>query len=373
MTEFFLPELPRLLPVAYHPKAAQIEFWSNGWVRRQLGDCFAREEDLLSFLRQRNGLYGPLTVPDANERRTLDVTDWYQYVTVIDSSASDRSALGADEADARAVFAGIMAAFHGGPGGDEAHPYARAGKDLWRRISPALSPAQTRRFTDALEAFMRGCATEIGYKLASRVPDYATCMAVRMDSFGCGFIRLMTEYAAEVDMTADEPLLRDVHTYGMRQMITVNDLLSWRKEHAQEDKMTLVRVLIERDGLGLQQSVDRLCRLVEHHERAYLEARDRLLHGPHGSRADIRAYLRGLDHLIGGSQEFEYLTPRYFGDGYVWDGSTSGWISLTAPVARLRPQSPPPPPPPPGRGPGNDPGASLASSTGRPEPSMTGI
>jgi hypothetical protein len=352
MTEFFLPELPRLLPVAYHPRAAQLEFRSNGWVCRRLGGCFAREEDLLSFLRQRNGLYGPLTVPEADDQRALDVTDWYQYVTVIDSLASDRSALGADEADARAVFAGIMADFNSGREGSEDLPYGRAGQDLWRRISPGLSSAQRRRFADALETFLRGCATEIGFKLTDRVPDYETCMAVRMDSFGCDFIRLMTEYAAEVDMTDCEPLLTDLHLHGMRQMITVNDLLSWRKEHAQEDKMTLVRVLIEREGFDLQQSVERLCELVEHHERAYLAARDRLLHGPYGSRPDIRSYLRGLDHLIGGSQEFEYLTPRYFGDGYVWDGSTSGWISLTAPVTRFRPW------------PGHDPAADACLAAG---------
>ncbi|WP_425244986.1 terpene synthase family protein [Streptomyces sp. NEAU-NA10] len=361
MTEFYLPELPRLLPVAYHPKAAQIEFRSNGWVRRLLGGCFVGEDDLLSFLRQRNGLYGPLTVPDADERRALDVTDWYQYVTVIDSAVSDRSALGADESGARAVFAGIMTDFHGGRGGGERLPYARAGQELWRRIGPGLSPAQVRRFADALEAFLHGCATEIGFKLTDRVPDYETCMAVRLDSFGCDFIRLMTEYAAEVDMTAHDGLLGDVHTHAMRQMIIVNDLLSWRKEHAQGDKMTLVRVLIEREGLGLQQSVDQLCGWVEHHEKAYLAARDRLLDGPHGSRPDLRAYLRALDHCIGGSQEFEYLTPRYFGDGYVWDGSTSGWLSLTAPVTRFRPH----------RGPAPDADASLAGGTRRSAPSMT--
>ncbi len=361
MTDIYLPELPRLLPVAYHPKAAQIEFRSNGWVRRLLGGCFAREEDLLFFLRQRNGLYGPLTAPDADERRALDVTDWYQYVTVIDSAVSERAALGADESDAREVFSGIMTDFHGGPGGSEQFPYAGAGKELWRRISPGLSSAQIRRFADALEAFLHGCATEIGFKLTDRVPDYETCMAVRMNSFGCDFIRLMTEYAAEIDMTAHDSLLTDVHTHAMRQMITVNDLLSWRKEHAQGDKMTLVRVLIEHEGLGLQQSVDQLCRLVEHHEKAYLAARDRLLDGPHGSRPDIRSYLRGLDHVIGGSQEFEYLTPRYFGDGYVWDGSTSGWISLTDPVTRFRPHS----------GCAPDAHASPAVGTGRPAPSMT--
>ncbi|MET8677142.1 terpene synthase family protein [Streptomyces sp. NPDC004647] len=363
MTEFFLPELPRLLPVAYHPKAAQIEFRSNGWVRRRLDSCFANEQDLLSFLRQRNGLYGPLTVPGADEQRALDVADWYQYVTVIDSSVSDRSALGADEADARAVFTGIMADFHGGGDGNEELPYGLAGKDLWRRISPGLTPAQIQRFAETLEAFLRGCATEIRFKLTDRVPDYETCMTVRLDSFGCDFIRLMTEYAAGVDMTAYDALLADVHTHAMRQMITVNDLLSWRKEHAEEDKMTLVRVLIEREGLGLQQSVDRLCELVEHHERAYLAARDRLLRGPHGTRADIRTYLNGLDHVIGGSQEFEYLTPRYFGDGYVWDGSTSGWISLTAPVTRFRPR--------PGTDADTEGDTEPERSTGRRAPSLT--
>ncbi|WP_322752630.1 hypothetical protein [Frankia sp. Cas3] len=111
--EFFLPELPRSLPFAYHPKAAQIEFASNGWVRAQLGECFATEEDLLFFLRQRNGIYGPLTVPNADDQRARDIADWYQYVTVIDSFVSDRSALCASDSKAREVFANIIADFHG--------------------------------------------------------------------------------------------------------------------------------------------------------------------------------------------------------------------------------------------------------------------
>jgi cytochrome P450 len=146
----------------------------------------------------------------------------------------------------------------------------------------------------------------------------------------------MTEYAAAVDMTGVLPALAVVHRHCMRQMIIINDLLSWRKEHAQDDKMTVVRVLTEGQGYGLQAAVDRLCELAERHERSYIAARDEILAGPLGGRSDVRAYLRGLDYLIGGSQEFEYLTPRYFGDGSVWDTSTSGWVSLDAPVARFR-------------------------------------
>lgn len=128
MSGFFLPELPRSLPVAYHPKAAQIEFASNGWVRAQLGECFATEEDLLFFLRQRNGIYGPLTVPDAEDQRARNIADWYQYVTVIDIFVSDRSDLGANDGKAREVFARIMGVFHGGEEPTEEFPYGRAGK-----------------------------------------------------------------------------------------------------------------------------------------------------------------------------------------------------------------------------------------------------
>ncbi|MBV9821521.1 MAG: hypothetical protein JO144_04695, partial [Actinobacteria bacterium] len=339
-TAFHLPELPRLLPVAYHPQAAQIEIASNGWVRQWLGDCFADEADLLRFLRQRNGIYGPLTVPEAATQRAQDIADWYQYVTVIDSFVSDRSALGASDGAARQLFDRLVGGFgaDSGTGTDDlpSTGYAAAAADLWRRISPGFSAGQRERFVASLAAFLRGCTTEIGAKLADEVPDYETCLAVRLDSFGCDFIELMTEYAAEVDMTDYQIELAEVHIQCMRQLILVNDLLSWRKEWAQDDKMTVVRVLVEREGLPLQQAVDRICGLIDHHERAYLRARDALL----GQSPELDRYLRGLDYLIGGSQEFEYLTPRYFGDGAAWDGSTSGWVDLTAETTRFLPDRP---------------------------------
>lgn len=336
--EFFLPELPRLLPFAYHPRAAQIETASNGWISRFLADAFPDEAELLRFLRQRNGIYGPLTVPHAGYQRALDIADWYQFVTVIDSAASDRRALGASTSTAGEFFVRVLADFDDGGVPDRDFPFGRAARDLWRRISPGFGPEQVRRFRASLEAFLRGCTTEIGAKLEGRTPDYEDCMAVRADSFGCEFIELMTEYGAEVDMSALLPELTAVHLHCRHQMILVNDLLSWRKERSQDDKMTAVRTLTEREGLGLQQAVDELCGRIERHERAYIAERDRILGGALGGRADVQAYLGGLDHLIGGSQEFEYLTPRYFGDGAVWDGSTSGWLDLDAPVARFRPE-----------------------------------
>lgn len=263
----------------------------------------------------------------------------FDAVTVIDSSVSDLSALGSSDRAARETFAGILDDFQGEESAGD-FPYGRAGKDLWNRISPGLTPPQIERFAASIKAFLAGCATEIRTKLRNEVPDYERCMAVRQDSFGCDFIELMTEYGAAVDMSEVLPDLSEVHLHGRRQMIIVNDLLSWRKEHAQDDRMTAVRVLIDREGLGLQEAVDHLCVLVDHHERAYIDARDRVLNSSLGRHTEVRTYLSALDHVIGGSQEFEYLTPRYFGDGFVWDGSTSGWISLDAPRTRFTPEPP---------------------------------
>lgn len=344
--DFYLPPLPRLLPVSYHPQAARIEIVSNGWVRRMLGECFADEAMLLVFLRQRNGIYGPITVPYADPARAQNIADWYQFVTVIDSFVSDETALGADSDAAREAFSAIMADVGtDGNGGAASTAYGRAAQDLWRRIRPGMSPHQVTRLVRSLKSFLDGCATEISVKLSGRVPDLETCMRVRMGSFGCEFLELFTEYAAEVDMSelAAQGVFDKAHHHGMRQLIIVNDLLSWRKEYADRDTMTTMRVLSEHEGLGQQEAVDRLCELVEHHERAYIAARDEVLNGPHGNDRDVRAYLSGLDHLIGGSQEFEYLTPRYFGDGSVWDGSTSGWLSLSAPIDRFRAAPAPPP------------------------------
>ncbi|CAM5331569.1 hypothetical protein SAVIM338S_00927 [Streptomyces avidinii] len=106
---------------------------------------------------------------------------------------------------------------------------------------------------------------------------------------------------------------------------------------ASQQHLNAIVVLRYTDSLTLQDAVDTLCRLIEDEGRAYLAARDRILHGPLGTRPDVVAYFGAVDHLIGGTQAYHYLTPRYFGDGYAPDGSTSGWLSLTEPLARLRP------------------------------------
>ncbi|KPA97847.1 MULTISPECIES: terpene synthase family protein [Pseudomonas] len=331
-TEFFLPQLPRLLPYAYHPNATRIEFASNGWVRRMLGDCFISESELLRFLRERNGLYGSLTVPRASEQRTQDVADWYQYVTLIDTVMAQIN-------NPHELFSTIVNGFNADEI-DDPRSYIKAANELWRRISPGLSKAQLARFLASLEVFLKGCTSEMDVQQGQSMDvfDYEACMALRRDSFGCDFIELLAEYGAEVDMSDCLEQMVEVHLHCRRQMILVNDLLSWRKERLHDEKINLVRILIELEGYDLQGAVNRLVALVEYHERAYIAARDELLSGLLGKRDDVRKYLLFLDHLMGGTQEFEYLTPRYFGDGSVWDGSTFGWVDLEAAVTRFREQ-----------------------------------
>ncbi|WP_326680869.1 terpene synthase family protein [Streptomyces sp. NBC_01237] len=334
-TEFYLPELPRLLPSAYHPNAVEIEVRSNAWVCRHLQSCFTDEQALLSYLRQRAGLYGPAVSPLADGQRAGDIADFYQYVTIVDDAIAGTST---SEQQARGALARITHGF--GTETDDTSPLIRAGADLWRRITPGLSPAQVGRFKESLAISLGGYADEVPHRHAGHVLALDGYMKLRVVSFGWPFVALMTEYGARVDMIDLHPTpeFEKANGHAVRQMILVNDLLSWRKEHARADTMNAVAVLQHNDNLDLQDAVNALCHLIEAEGRAYLTARDRILNGPLGGRTDVATYLDALDHLIGGTQAYHYLTPRYFGDGYAPDGSTSGWLSLTEPLARLRPQ-----------------------------------
>ncbi|MBB1245273.1 hypothetical protein GL263_17095 [Streptomyces durbertensis] len=322
---FHLPVFPRSLPVVYHPHAAQTEFRSNAWVRRYLESCCTSQTQLMRLLRQRVGLYGPLVAPLTDRDRVLALADFYHFVGLIDDLAADHTGgLGASPGGARAAFDRITAEF--GDPGSATTPFGLAAADLWQRMSPDLSSRQQHRFHQSLAAFLDGIAAELPYQLTGTVPDYPAYIDIRLASFGCDFICLLNEYAAAVDVSdlSRSPELRAVHDHAMRQMILVNDVLSLRKEHG--DPMNAVRVLEHHDRLPLQQAVDEVAARAAAHEHRYLQARDaarrQLAHRP-----DVDAYLRAMDHLLAGAQEFEYLTPRYLGDGAVWDGSTTGWVS----------------------------------------------
>jgi hypothetical protein len=336
--EFFLPELPRLLPVGYHPKATQIEIASNGWVRRCLAHCFADEDDLMLFLRQRNGLYGPLVVPDAEQDRAQNVSDWYHFIAAIEHLTAERP----DDEAATHISTVVqeIVAEPANTADDGRSPYGPAARDLWSRISPGLTDAQVRRFAKSVESVVLGRAapTALPPGPGGERLDLRDRMAARVSRHGCGFLELLTEYAAEVDMTEflGSTLFTQTHEHAMWHLILVHDLLSWRRLHDLPGQVTAIRVLLEQDQLPLQAAVNRLCKLIEYHERAYITARSRILAAPVGNRADVRTYLIGLDQLIAGNQEHEYLTARNLGDGAVWDGTTSGWLNLDAPAAPLR-------------------------------------
>ncbi|MDG6110109.1 hypothetical protein Daura_20995 [Dactylosporangium aurantiacum] len=322
----YLPELPRLIPVAYHANAVQLETASNNWVRRFLGDCFAGEEELLRFLRQRNGLYGPLTVPEGEPAKVLCVSDWYQLVNAIE-------AIGAGS-----LLGGVVAGVKDGAGaGQPGSAYLDAARDLFGRIVVGLSQAQRQRLDQGLAALHAEVVSPVPALPSTDVPDLDTCLDRRAARMRYRVLGLLTEFAAEVDMTpfigAHE--FQQLHAHACRQMIIVSDLLSYRTAQRKTTPMNAVRLLNERDGLPLQDAVDRLCALVEHHERAYIAARSRILASPLGNHPDTRVYLVGMDHLVAGSQEFAYITPRHFGDGAVWDGTRSGWYSVDEPVTRL--------------------------------------
>jgi hypothetical protein len=331
--EFFLPELPQGLPCLFHPDTPWMEAESNGWIRQFMAGCYPSMTALMLFLQQRNAVFGALVSPLASRERARGIIDFYQYVTVFDDMCGAGTRVGSDPELYNRVRDRLVGAFSETTPRDD-HPLILGGLDLLRRLSEGMSPAQQQRLIRSVTDFGKGIEWEVfsrnrGHHLG--IPEY---LRIRYPVFGGDFILLLAEYAAEVDMSSCQEV-ETVSRLAIHHLIAVNDLFSYRKEILRHDSVNLVAIL--RSVRSLQEAVQETVSLIERYEREYMSERDRLLSGPLGSQGDVRSYLRCLDHLLGGNKVFHLLTPRYFGPGYVWDGTTSGWFSLKDPTTHLSP------------------------------------
>lgn len=109
-------------------------------------------------------------------------------------------------------------------------------------------------------------------------------------------------------------MLAEVRDRTIDSLTLVNDLYSFHKERHILEAVNAVWIIMRENALTLQEAVDKLVEVVLENERQLIAARDRVLAGSLGERADVRAYLTELAHMHTGSAEFHTVSPRYYSD-----------------------------------------------------------
>ncbi|WP_405136413.1 terpene synthase family protein [Nocardia sp. NBC_01388] len=331
---FRLPELRGALTAARHPLTALLIEESDAWARKNL--AFLGGGEVARLLEQQLPLWTGMVYTAGAAERVRDVCDITYLFAALDDDCDGVGPLQTDQQRARAVFAGISAVFDD-PEPDPAAPYAVAFADIWRRVSAQASPDLRDRLGGALRRIFDVWAEKIGALSNERAYDMATYLRMRPIDVMIKFWLLLYEYTLDIELGrlfVTHPEVTAAEDPAIRHLYLVNDLLSYRQEYYGDHHMNIVAVL-RQEGVGRQDAVDRTCELIAVAEQDFLAARDRIRTGELGSDPVVCAYLLAIEHLVSGSLDWSYLSSRYHGAGYQWNGLTSGIVIMHPEITEI--------------------------------------
>jgi hypothetical protein len=309
---------PRLaLQPLWHPRHEAIErrLARDDWpyILRHFGD----ERVARKFLMQRIPAYGCLCYPHALPDRIYAIGRMMNVTTVMDDAFTALARPGMEKkcAALRLHFEGALrgvpppAAF---PSAQLLHdalapmrPQLAAKPQVWRRLAVSI----------AEQIAMQAESTTIDVDRLS-LTEYLALR--RIEGFG-HWITMLTEYAIDVDMRSAferDPALLEIRDATIDSVILVNDLFSFRKEAAGQERFNAVWVLSRERGLDVAQALQHLSGLCERNEERLLAASAQVLAGPLGMRPDVQAYVTELAHMSSGNAAFHEFSARYrVGDG----------------------------------------------------------
>ncbi|WP_328868879.1 terpene synthase family protein [Streptomyces sp. NBC_00287] len=316
MGSFYLPPLPMRIPVRIHPEKARLEVMAWQWSRDFL--CFDDERVGERYLDSTME-WSEFITPDWEFDTALLAVEWTCTLFLYDD-LSRRSTLA--RAFVEAAPPGRFVAAEGW--------LARAVEDLWRRSTRTASPSAARRLEAALREFFRGCLKELPLRTrvgALRWQGWQTYLRMRRETIGMPVFMALAQVGHGPEV-ADEAFTacRAAANLVNDHVTLTNDVFSVRKELCSGDCVNGVVAWALHHGTGLQQAVDEACTLIDEKEREFLAERDRVsARFPHAAE-----YLDRLGHIISGNQHWNYITPRYHGEGYIWNGLKSGFVELSA-------------------------------------------
>ncbi|MGW2600293.1 terpene synthase family protein [Streptomyces klenkii] len=328
---FHLPEIKRILPTKRHPAYATVEAENQQFIPSLRRPYYRNGEELARNLEDLHALWGCLVNPSSTTPRSIQYAHWISNWFAVDDLLSDAEKAGCFPEVAEAVIREITPVlqyrdFEHGEG-----EHRRAAKSTLYPIYADMTEGIRGRFIGEMLEFVTLYQQEVEMRMRGEIPDFPEYMAIHTAS-GCWCNTTLAEYGLGMDLTEElqqYPKLRQACRIVHESFVFANDLFSFRKEYFQGDYGNAISVFMVNEGLSLQESVDKLCSLIEEAESRFTVLRRQILSGPLGSRSDIRSYLDELGYCMSGNLEWSYLTPRYHGAGFVWNGQRLGTVVLT--------------------------------------------
>ena len=269
------------------------------------------------------------THPDATGPDLSLVTDWYVWVFFFDDHFLEEFKRTQDREGGKAyldrlpLFMPVSAPQDGAaPVPEPANPVEAGLADLWARTVPSMSDGWRARFARSTENLLNESLWELSNINIGRVPNPVEYIEMRRKVGGAPWSAGLVEFAAHAEVPAEvaasRPLcvLRDSFSDAVHLR---NDLFSYEREIQQEGELSngvlVLETFLDCTTQEAAESVNDLLtsRLQQFEHTALTEVP--ALCAEKGldpaARADIAAYVKGLQDWQSGGHEWHLRSSRY--------------------------------------------------------------
>ncbi|WP_305039971.1 family 2 encapsulin nanocompartment cargo protein terpene cyclase [Frankia sp. Cj3] len=329
---FELPEFYVPYPARLNPNLARARGHSKAWAYEmdmidvpQHGTVIWSADD---FDAHDYALLCAYTHPDATGPDLDLVTDWYVWVFYFDDHFLElykrtRDTAGArDYLDRLRAFMPVTGEITETPD----NPVERGLADLWARTVPARSPDWRCRFANSTANLLDESLWELANISADRIANPVEYIEMRRKVGGAPWSANLVEHAAgaevpaEIAATRPMQVLRDTFADSVHLR---NDLFSYQREVEDEGELSNSVLVVERFlGCDTQTAANLVndlmtSRLHQFEHTTFTELpplfEERGVHPR--ARADVLAYVKGLQDWQSGGHEWHLRSSRYMKGG----------------------------------------------------------
>jgi 5-epi-alpha-selinene synthase len=318
-----------MIPAIYCPFPSEVnrhaeaaESHTFAWVRKH---ALVKDEAACDRLRASRFSYlAARTFPHASLTMLSIVSDWYTWLFFLDDECDEAGIgkrperLAALHAQCLDVLSGqvperLAVALRPRPGRPDV-PLIRALDDLRGRMEGMISREWTCRFVMSVSEYFESLVWEARNREQGTWPDPSTYIRIRP------YTGAMYTAFDLIDLTEGEALPLNVRKNPCYQRLLLiagnvtcwcNDLVSLPKERAHHDMHNLALILQHQEGIGPQEAVDRVARLVEREVKRFIALQGRLPSFGPALDPMIGRFVAGMRALMRGNLDWSLESGRY--------------------------------------------------------------
>jgi len=310
---FTLPDLPKICPFSpsLNPHHEAVAPESKTWIN-SFGILSGRQQRAFSSAGLE--LFAAYLYPYADQEGCRAACDFINLTTALDDYSDDQGTRGA-----RTMADSFMNAL-GDPTWDDGSVFVKLAREFSGKLTAATTTA-LRHLIDAYDRYLGTIVTEAENRENGVILALKDFMEYRLDDCGAYVAFAVSECILGVDLQPevfDHPTVSMLRTIGCRLSFVLNDIYSYNREQATgHGENNMITVIMKDRGIGLQEAFDVAGQIFEKDTKEFLEHKGQL--PSWGSEVDdaVSRYVSAMEHVVTGSIEWCFCTPRYFGDSAV--------------------------------------------------------